>query len=134
MQKVDTSQNGQSQFQPSATALITYILDQAQKNNFLVTVADADIESARKKINDHSYGRAIWLDASKPIDRRDVIARHDVVVSLLPPQMHLEVAQDCITLGKHMAANRPNMGRSNFFLIILNLKCKISLGHFYAKS
>jgi saccharopine dehydrogenase (NADP+, L-glutamate forming) len=86
----------------SATALITYILDQAQKNNFLVTVADADIESARKKINDHSYGRAIWLDASKPIDRRDVIARHDVVVSLLPPQMHLEVAQDCITLGKHM--------------------------------
>jgi saccharopine dehydrogenase-like NADP-dependent oxidoreductase len=86
----------------SATALITYILDQAQKNNFLVTVADSDIESARKKINDHSYGRAIWLDASKPIDRRDVIARHDVVVSLLPPQMHLEVAQDCITLGKHM--------------------------------
>ena len=86
----------------SATALITYILGQAQHNNFLVTVADADIELARTKINDHSYGRAIWLDASKPNDRRDVIARHDVVVSLLPPQMHLEVAQDCITLGKHM--------------------------------
>jgi saccharopine dehydrogenase (NADP+, L-glutamate forming) len=86
----------------SATALITYILAQAQKNNFLVTVADADIELARKKINDHSHGRAIWLDASKPNDRRDVIARHDVVVSLLPPQMHLEVALDCIALGKHM--------------------------------
>ena len=86
----------------SATALITYILEQAQRNNFLVTVADSDIELARKKINDHSHGRAIWLYASKPNDRRDVIARHDVVVSLLPPQMHLEVAQDCITLGKHM--------------------------------
>lgn len=86
----------------SATALISYILGEAQQNNFLVTVADADIELARKKINDHSHGRAIWLDASKPNDRRDVISRHDVVVSMLPPQMHLEVAQDCITLGKHM--------------------------------
>lgn len=86
----------------SATALINYILSHAPQNNFLVTVGDADIELARRKIGGHTHGRAIWLDASKPNDRRDVIARHDVVVSLLPPQMHLEVAQDCISLGKHM--------------------------------
>ncbi len=86
----------------SATILINYILEQAQLNNFFVTIADADIELAQKKIKDHPNGRAIWLDASKPNDRREVINRHDVVVSLLPPQMHLEVAQDCIVLGKHM--------------------------------
>jgi saccharopine dehydrogenase-like NADP-dependent oxidoreductase len=86
----------------SSTALINYILGQARQHNFFVTVADADIEAARRKINDHPNGRAIWLDASKPNDRKDVIARHDVVVSLLPPQMHLELAQDCIVLGKHM--------------------------------
>ncbi|MBU6341741.1 MAG: saccharopine dehydrogenase NADP-binding domain-containing protein, partial [Bacteroidetes bacterium] len=56
----------------------------------------------QQKIKDHPNGRAIWLDASKPNDRREIINRHDVVVSLLPPQMHLEVAQDCIVLGKHM--------------------------------
>lgn len=86
----------------SATALINYILEQARQHDFFITVADADLEAARKKINDHPKGRAIWLDASKTNDRRDVINRHDVVVSLLPPQMHLEVAQDCISLGKHM--------------------------------
>ncbi|NUO01948.1 MAG: saccharopine dehydrogenase NADP-binding domain-containing protein [Saprospiraceae bacterium] len=86
----------------SATALINYILDQARQHNFFVTVADADIALAQKKVGDSSFGRAIWLDASKPNDRRDVINRHDVVVSLLPPQMHLELAQDCIALGKHM--------------------------------
>ncbi|MBN8681127.1 MAG: saccharopine dehydrogenase NADP-binding domain-containing protein [Chitinophagales bacterium] len=86
----------------SATALINYILEQAKQHNFFVTVADADVELARQKINGHSHGRAIWLDASKPVDRREIINRHDVVVSLLPPQMHLEVAQDCISLGKHM--------------------------------
>ncbi|MBP6810147.1 MAG: saccharopine dehydrogenase NADP-binding domain-containing protein [Saprospiraceae bacterium] len=86
----------------SATALINYILEQARRYDFFVTVSDADIELARSKVNDHTHGRSIWLDASKPNDRREIIARHDVVVSLLPPQMHLEVAQDCIALGKHM--------------------------------
>lgn len=86
----------------SATALIQYILGQAKQHDFYVTVSDTDIELARQKVADHTNGRAIWLDASKPNDRRDVISRHDVVVSLLPPQMHLEVAQDCIALGKHM--------------------------------
>lgn len=86
----------------SATVLINYILEQASQHNFFVTVGDADIELAQSKIKGHPNGRAIWLDASKPNDRRDIINRHDVVISLLPPQMHLEVAQDCIVLGKHM--------------------------------
>jgi len=86
----------------SATILIRYLLEQAKTYNFYLTVGDADLELARQKVGDHPNGRAIWLDASKPNDRRDVIQRHDVVVSLLPPQMHLEVAQDCIVLGKHM--------------------------------
>ncbi|MBK8557194.1 MAG: saccharopine dehydrogenase NADP-binding domain-containing protein [Lewinellaceae bacterium] len=86
----------------SATVLITYILEQAALHNFFVTIADADIALAQKKVDGHPNGRAIWLDASKHNDRRDIIQRHDVVVSLLPPQMHLEVAQDCIVLGKHM--------------------------------
>ena len=86
----------------SATALINYILEAARQHNFFVTVGDANLEMAQHKIGNHPNGRAIWLDASKANDRRDVIQRHDVVVSLLPPQMHLEVAQDCITLGKHM--------------------------------
>jgi saccharopine dehydrogenase-like NADP-dependent oxidoreductase len=86
----------------SATVLIKYLLEQAQKHNFFVTVADSNLELAQQKVGDSPHGRATWLDASKPNDRKDVIQRHDVVVSLLPPQMHLEVAQDCITLGKHM--------------------------------
>lgn len=86
----------------SATALINYILEQARQYNFFVTVGDADMALAQQKINGHPNGRAIWLDASKPNDRKDIINRHDVIVSLLPPQMHLDVAQDCIVLGKHM--------------------------------
>ncbi len=86
----------------SATVLINYILEQARQHNFFVTVADADLSLAQQKVQGHTNGRAIWLDASKPTDRKDIINRHDVIVSLLPPQMHLDVAQDCIVLGKHM--------------------------------
>lgn len=86
----------------SATVLINYILEQARQHNFFVTVADADLNLAQQKVQGHTNGRAIWLDASKPTDRKDIINRHDVIVSLLPPQMHLDVAQDCIVLGKHM--------------------------------
>ncbi len=86
----------------SATALIHYLLEQGSRHNFFITVADADLETAQRKIAEHPNGRATWLDASKPADRRDLIQRHDIVVSLLPPAMHLEVAQDCITLGKHL--------------------------------
>lgn len=86
----------------SATVFIKYILEQARENNFFVTIADANLEQVQRKVNNHPNGRAAWLDASRHNDRRDLIQRHDVVVSLLPPQMHLEVAQDCIVMGKHM--------------------------------
>ncbi|HNM27608.1 MAG TPA: saccharopine dehydrogenase NADP-binding domain-containing protein, partial [Saprospiraceae bacterium] len=78
----------------SATALINYILDAARQHNFFVTVADANLEMAQHKVAGRPNGRAFRLDASKTNDRRDIIQRHDVVVSLLPPQMHLDLAQD----------------------------------------
>ncbi len=86
----------------SATILIEYILSHAKENGWFITVADADLQLARAKTKGSPHAHATWLDASKQNDRRNLIKRHDVVVSLLPPQMHLEVAQDCIELGKHM--------------------------------
>ncbi len=86
----------------SATALIKYVLDQAQRYNWFVTVADADPQQAERKVANHPNGRAAWLDVIKTNDRRDLIGRADVVVSLLPAHLHLEVAHDCIKLKKHL--------------------------------
>jgi saccharopine dehydrogenase-like NADP-dependent oxidoreductase len=86
----------------SATALIRYVLEQAQKYNWFVTVADTDHAGATRKINGHPNGRGTWLDATKVNDRRELIGRSDVVVSLLPAHLHLEVAHDCLKLKKHL--------------------------------
>jgi len=86
----------------SATALINYVLDQAKKHNWNVTISDNNLELAKQKVNNHPNGRAVWLDVMKVNDRRDLIGRADIVVSLLPAHLHLEVGHDCILLKKHL--------------------------------
>lgn len=86
----------------SSGALINYVLDEAKKRNWFVTVGDADPELAEKRVNNHPNGRPAWLDVTKVNDRRDLISRADVVVSLLPAHLHLEVGHDCIKLKKHL--------------------------------
>jgi saccharopine dehydrogenase (NADP+, L-glutamate forming) len=86
----------------SATALIQYALDKATEFGWHVIVADASLETAQLKVGNHPNGQAVWLDADKPDYRHDLIARADVVISLLPPQLHYEVARECIRLRKHL--------------------------------
>lgn len=86
----------------SSTILINYLLDEAKKNNWFVTVADASPTLGAQKVNGHSHGRGTWLDVLKPNDRKDLMSRNDVVVSLLPPHLHYRIAKDCIKYNKHL--------------------------------
>ncbi len=86
----------------SSSACINYVLEQAKISNWFVTVADADPQLAQARVKGHPNGRPAWLDVMKTNDRRDLIGRADVVVSLLPAHLHLEVAHDCIKLKKHL--------------------------------
>ncbi len=86
----------------SASACINYCLNHAAENGGFVTVADANPEQAQKRINNHPNGRSAWLDVNKSNDRKDLISRHDIVVSLLPAHLHLLVATDCIKYQKHL--------------------------------
>ena len=86
----------------SATALIRYVLKAAATHNWFVVVADNDLALAEAKVAGHPRGQATWLDVNKRNDRRDLITRADLVVSLLPAHLHLEVGHDCIQLNKHL--------------------------------
>ena len=86
----------------SSYPLIKYILSEGTKEGWFVTVADADPERARTKVGKATNGRAVWLDVTKSNDRKDLISRSDLVVSLLPAHLHLEVAHDCIKLKKRL--------------------------------
>ena len=81
-------------------AMIDYILAKAGLYGWNVTVADTNMELAIQKVKNHPNGLGTWLDATKVNDRRDLIARADLVISLLPAHLHLEVAHDSIKLNK----------------------------------
>ena len=86
----------------SSLALIRYLLDNAGSAGWLVTVADISIEAANQKTNGHSCSRPTGMDVYDNDTRRKEISDADLIVSLLPPHLHILAARDCVEFGKHL--------------------------------
>lgn len=86
----------------SASSLIKYLLDKSESENLELTIADLSVELAQKKTNNHSRAKAISLDIKNKEAREQAIQNADLVISMLPAFMHIEVAKDCITFKKHL--------------------------------
>ncbi len=86
----------------SATSLIRYLLSHAASDNLEIIVADANYKLAEEKISGHPSGKALALDISDNSARKDVIAQSDIVISMMPPALHILVAKDCLEAGKNL--------------------------------
>jgi saccharopine dehydrogenase-like NADP-dependent oxidoreductase len=86
----------------SASSLIKYLLDKSESENLHLTIGDLSIELAKRKTNNHKNATAIALDILNESQRKSEIQKADIVISMLPAHMHIEVAKDCILYKKHM--------------------------------
>jgi saccharopine dehydrogenase-like NADP-dependent oxidoreductase len=86
----------------SASSLIQYLLNKSDEQNLHVTIGDLSLELAQRKTNNHSNATAIQLDIHNEAQRHAEIQKADIVISMLPAFMHIEVAKDCIKFKKHM--------------------------------
>jgi saccharopine dehydrogenase-like NADP-dependent oxidoreductase len=86
----------------SASSLIRYLLDHAGKNEWKVTIGDLSKELVESKVADHKNGEAVVFDIHNASQREKYIGAADLVISMLPATMHMDVAKDCLRLGKHM--------------------------------
>ena len=86
----------------SSSYLIKYLTDQAVELDWQITIADSDIRAAQKKIGRNKFAQAVWLDASNMNALTKLVGLHHLVISLLPPQMHAEVAKICLLHRKHL--------------------------------
>ena len=86
----------------SATTLIGYFLKHAKEQDWHLTVGDISAELCENKIAGHPRGRAISFDVFNAEQRREELSRADVIVSMLPASMHIEVAKECVEMGKHL--------------------------------
>jgi saccharopine dehydrogenase-like NADP-dependent oxidoreductase len=86
----------------SASSLIKYLLDKSEAENLILTIADLSKALANKKTENHKNARAISFDVCNDEQRKKEIQQADIVISMLPAHLHVEVAKDCVFYKKNM--------------------------------
>ena len=86
----------------SSSSLVAYLLEKSEKEDFSVTLADFNLENAKKLANNHPRSKSIKFDVFNDQQRKSEIEKADLVISMLPARFHIEVAKDCINFKKHM--------------------------------
>lgn len=86
----------------SATVLIDYLIKNAPDEKWEISVVDADLELAKTKIAGSPYASAISFDINDEGERSLHISKAAIVISLLPPSLHILVAKDCIKYKKNL--------------------------------
>ena len=86
----------------SASSLIQYLLNKSEKENLHLIIGDIALDLAQKKTNNHPNATAIALDIFNANQRKEAIQKSDIVISMLPAHLHIEVAKDCIVCKKSL--------------------------------
>lgn len=86
----------------SATVLIDYLKDVCAARHWQLVVADANLLTAQSKTNDHPFAKAVEVNVTKEEERRMLITDASIVISLLPPHLHIMVAKDCVAIGRSL--------------------------------
>ena len=84
----------------SATVLIQYLQQKAVENDWYIVLADGDEATAKNKWNNAPNGSALGIDIENELNRQDLVQKADIVVSMMPAQLHFLVAKDCLQYGK----------------------------------
>jgi saccharopine dehydrogenase (NADP+, L-glutamate forming) len=85
----------------SSSSLIHYLLTHAPTHDWQIVVGDISAKSALERIRSSRHGSAIRFDIHEEANSSANIEASDVVISLLPANLHPLVAKHCIALKKH---------------------------------
>ena len=86
----------------SASSLIQYLLNKSVTENLHLVIGDLSLDLAQKKTNNHPNATAIALDIFDENQRKKAIQIADIVISMLPAHLHIEIAKDCVIYKKHL--------------------------------
>ncbi len=86
----------------SASNLIQYLIGKAETENLHLTIGDLSLVLAQQKTHGSQHTTAIALDIFDQNQRQEAIKNANVVISMLPAFLHIEIAKDCILFKKHL--------------------------------
>ncbi len=87
----------------SATVLIEYLIKQAKSQNWQIQIVDTNLETIETKTKKSKNALAFAFDIATDTEaRQSLIANAAIVISLLPPNLHIIVAKDCIFYQRNL--------------------------------
>lgn len=93
----------------SSTYLIDTLLKHTQKRNYKsrdcnwkVVVADSDEHNLKQKTVNYPNAEIAVLDINNTQQRQKLVKEADIVVSLMPPTLHILLAKDCLQFKKNL--------------------------------
>ena len=86
----------------SAGVLADYLADQSALNHWEFTIADANLQAARSRAGHSPHTHAVQINVDIERERKALVEEADIVISLLPPTLHYNIALDCIELKKNL--------------------------------
>lgn len=86
----------------STGSLVKYLVDNAIGNSWKLTIADRNFDFVESTYFDLDYVNKVEFDVTNESQRREFIQQSDIVISMLPAHMHINVAKDCIEYKKNM--------------------------------
>ena len=86
----------------STSYLLDYFLEQSGEENLKVVIGDKNPDGIPETYHKHPNSRVIPLDINDVQTRKDNVKQADIIVSMLPPTMHLEIARDCLEFNKNL--------------------------------
>jgi saccharopine dehydrogenase-like NADP-dependent oxidoreductase len=80
----------------SATCLIDYLTRVCTERQWTLTVGDANVEALKGKNIPSPAWNPVQVNVENPSERNTLIQKADLVISLLPPALHILIARDCL--------------------------------------
>lgn len=86
----------------SATCLIEYLVKEIALHQWQLVVADGNLALVESKLGNAAGTKAVAVNVEEEDARKSLIQKADIVISLLPPHLHILVAKDCVAFGKNL--------------------------------
>src|SRR5882672_3248970 len=86
----------------SSSALISYLIKNAPANGWQITVGDFSRVVALERVGSSPHAQAITFNIENSEESKNAIRSADVVISLIPANLHPLVAKICLSEKKHL--------------------------------
>jgi|SRR5450432_1243931 len=86
----------------SASCLIDYLTKICRENEWTLTIGDANEDALLKRTVKIPGIHRVQVDVENAEERNALIQKADLVISLLPPSLHILIARDCLANARNL--------------------------------